>query len=399
LPLPDQPSIAVLAFTNMSGDPEQEYFADGIAEDVITALSRFPSLFVIARNSCFTYKGNAVDVKQVGRELGVRYVLEGSLRKAANRIRVTAQLVETESGNHVWAEHYDRDLADIFAVQDEISEAVTIAIAPTIAYAERQRAMRKPPDSLDAWAAYQRGLWHYSKATPTDSALALKFCQQAIDLDPNFSGSYVGLALAQVVANDFGTLDLPEMQSSLEALARRAVALDGANGEAHSVLALALGRRGDYEGALAEAGRALATAPNLAYAHHMLGAVLIHSGRPEEGLAAVERSIRLDPRSWYSATRANLVVMGSYLCRDYEAAIAAAKEAIREHPEFPGTYRWLAAALGQAGRVEEAKEALEKAIAVGTAAFEMYARQRVPWHRPEDQEHMLDGLRKAGWQG
>jgi adenylate cyclase len=279
--LPDKPSIAVLAFQNMSRDPEQEYFADGIAEDVITSLSRFPSLLVIARNSCFTYKGKAVDVKQVGRELGVRYVLEGSLRKAANRIRVTAQLVEAETGNHVWAEHYDRDLTDIFAVQDEISGAVTIAIAPAIDYAERQRAMRKPPDSLDAWAAYQRGLWHFSKATPDDSALTLKFCQQAIDLDPNFSGSYVGLALAQVVANDFGTLGLPEMQSSLEALARRAVALDGANAEAHSVLALALGRRGDYEGALAEAGRALATAPNLAYAHHMLGAVLIHSGAPE----------------------------------------------------------------------------------------------------------------------
>ena len=141
----------------MSGDPEQEFFADGIAEDIITALSRYPSLFVIARNSCFTYKGRAVDVKQVGRELGVRYVLEGSLRKSGNRIRVTAQLVEAETGKHVWAERYDRDLADIFAVQDEITEAVTIAIAPAIADAEQQRAMRKPPESLDAWAAYQRG--------------------------------------------------------------------------------------------------------------------------------------------------------------------------------------------------------------------------------------------------
>src|SRR5216683_1273279 len=155
LALPDKPSIAVLPFANMSNDPEQEFFADGIAEDVITALSRYPSLFVIARNSCFTYKGRAVDVKQVGRELGVRYVLEGSLRKSGNRIRVTAQLVEAETGNHLWAERYDRDLADIFAVQDEITEAVTIAIAPAIADAEQQRAMRKPPGSLDAWAAYQ----------------------------------------------------------------------------------------------------------------------------------------------------------------------------------------------------------------------------------------------------
>src|SRR6266404_6323673 len=171
LPLPDKPSSAVLPFTNMSGDPEQEYFADGIAEDIITALSRYPPLFVIARNSCFTYKGRAVDVKQVGRELGVRYVLEGGLRKSGNRIRVTAQLVEAETSKHVWAERYDRDLADILVVQDEIAEAVTIAIAPAVAGAEQQRALRKPPESLDAWAAYQRGLWHVSKATSDDIAL------------------------------------------------------------------------------------------------------------------------------------------------------------------------------------------------------------------------------------
>src|SRR5262249_34097312 len=165
LPLPDKPSIAVLPFQNMSGDPDQEYFADGMVEEIITVLSRYPSLFVIARNSSFKYKGRAVDVKQVGRELGVRYVLEGSVRKAGNRVRVTAQLIEAEAGNHVWAERYDRDLADIFAVQDEITEAVTIAIAPAIDDAERQRAMRKPPGSIDAWAAYQRGLWHFSKYT------------------------------------------------------------------------------------------------------------------------------------------------------------------------------------------------------------------------------------------
>jgi adenylate cyclase len=351
---------------------------------------------VIARNSSFTYKGRAVDVKQVGRELGVRYVLEGSLRKSGNRIRVTGQLVEAETGKHVWAERYDRDLADIFVVQDEISEAVTIAIAPAIADAERQRAMRKPPDSLDAWATYQRGLWHMSKATAADNALAQKFFQQAMDLDPNFSTAYVGLAWAQAQASDFGTRDLPETLSTVEALARRAVALDGADAEAHTMLCSALRRRGDYEGALAEAERALATAPNLSLAHLTLGSTLIHSGRPKDGLAAIERSIRLDPRTRHSAGHMNQLAMGSYLCRDYEAAIAAAKRAIREHPEFPNTYRWLAAALGQVGRIEEAKEALEKAIAVAPAGFEMYVRQRVPWHRPEDYAHMLEGLRKAG---
>jgi adenylate cyclase len=200
LPLPDKPSIAVLPFANMSGDPKQEFVADGIAEDIITALSRYPSLFVIARNSCFTYKGRAVDVKQVGRELGVRYVLEGSLRKSDSRVRVTAQLVEAEAGKHVWAERYDRDLADIFAVQDEITEAVTIAVAPAIADAEQRRAIRKPPGSLDAWAAYQRGLWHLSKLTADDNSVAEKFFQTAIELDPNFAGAYWGLAKAQIVS-------------------------------------------------------------------------------------------------------------------------------------------------------------------------------------------------------
>jgi adenylate cyclase len=210
LTLPDKPSVAVMPFANMSSDPEQEFFGDGIAEDIITALSRYPSLFVIARNSSFTYKGRAVDVKVVGRELGERYVLEGSLRKAGDRIRVTAQLVEAETDRHVWAERYDRDLADIFAVQDEITEAVTIAIAPAIADAEQQRAIRKPPGSLDAWAAYQRGLWHFNNVTAEDNALAQTFFQQAVDLDPSFAGGYKGLTAVLSNEADYKGRGLPE---------------------------------------------------------------------------------------------------------------------------------------------------------------------------------------------
>jgi adenylate cyclase len=243
LPLPDKPSVAVLPFTNMSGDPEQEFFSDGIAEDIITALSRYSSLFVIAHNSCFTYKGRAVDVKQVGRELGVRYVLEGGVRKAGNRIRVTAQLVEAEGGRQVWAERYDRNLADIFALQDDITEAVTIAVAPAIADAEQHRALRKPPSSLDAWGAYQRGLWHLSKANAEDNALAEKFFQRAIDLDPIFAGGYTGLATALHRAGVmFQTRNVAEALSAEEALTRRAVALDGGDAEARSRLAIATTR-------------------------------------------------------------------------------------------------------------------------------------------------------------
>lgn len=400
LALPDKPSIAVLPFANMSNDPEQGYFADGIAEDIITALSRYPSLFVIARNSCFTYKGRAVDVKQVGRELGVRYVLEGSLRKSGTRIRVTAQLVEAETGNHGWAERYDRDLADIFAVQDEITEAVTIAIAPAIAEAEQQRAMRKPPENLDAWAVYQRGLWHLGKFTVEDNGLAENFFQQAIDLDPNFTGGYKGLSLARFQgAEKFQTRSLADAQALAEGLARRAVALDGGDAEARSYLGHALWCLGDHEGARAEAERALTISPNLAYAHGVKGASLIFSGRLKEGAAAVERCIRLDPRDPYLPAHLNRAVLALYFSGEYEAAIEAAKGAIRSYPNFPNYYRWLAAALGQTGRAEEAKEALEKAISLAPATFDVYVRARVAWMRPEDHAHMVEGLRKAGWDG
>jgi adenylate cyclase len=400
LALPDKPSIAVLPFANMSSDPEQEFFADGIAEDVITALSRYPSLFVIARNSCFTYKGRAVDVKQIGRELVVRYILEGSLRKSGNRIRVTAQLVEAETGNHLWAERYDRDLADIFAVQDEITEAVTIAIAPAVAQAEQQRAMRKPPGSLDAWAAYQRGRWHFSKMEPVDNALAEEFFQRAIDLDPNFAGAYCGLAFAQHTgARLFQTRSLTEAQHSAEALARRAVTLDSGDAEARACLSQVLAVSGDSEGALAEAQRALEMSPNLAGAHVALGRVLIWGGRPKDGLAAIRTSIRLNPHDPGMAALLNLIGVGLYLCREYEAAVEAERRTIRSYPDFPIPFRWLAAALGQLGRTEEAKEALAKAIAILPGSFDMHVHQRLPWVRPEDHAHMVEGLRKAGWAG
>jgi adenylate cyclase len=398
LALPDKPSVAVLPFTNMSGDPEQEFVSDGIAEDVITALSRYPSLFVIARNSSFTYKGRSVDVRQVGRELGVRYVLEGSVRKAGNRIRVTAQLVEAGTSNHVWAERYDRDLADIFVVQDELTEALTTALAPAIADAELRRAMRRPPDSVDAWAAYQRGLWYLSKATRDDDVTAERFFKQAIDLDPTFGGGYSALALCQLqAAAIYQKLDLADAQRSAEVLARQAVALDGADAEARSCLGWALQARGEADGALAEIERALSMSPNLAIAHGHRGATLIFAGQPREGLKALETCMRLDPRDPYLAVRLLHVACGLYFCSEYVASIEASKRLTRSYPDFPMIYRWSAAALGQLGRTAEAKEALEKAVSRAPAAFEMYVRKRAPWFRPEDHAHLVEGLRKAGW--
>jgi len=241
----------------------------------------------------------------------VRYVLEGSLRKSGNRIRVTAQLVEAETGKQVWADRYDRDLAHIFALQDEITEAVTTAIAPAIANAEQQRALRKPPGSLDAWAAYQRGLWHLGKFGTEDNALAQRFFQRAIDLDPNFAGGYGGLAIAKRRG--------VQRQGSLEGddvleLARRAVLLDPNDAEARARLGFMVLGQGDYDGALAEVESSLALSPNLAIAHAVLGQILLCSGRPKEGRIALEKGIRLDPRD--PMAQLNLMnVAISYFCQ------------------------------------------------------------------------------------
>ena len=302
------------------------------------------------------------------------------------RVRVTAQLIEPEAGKHVWAERYDRDLADIFAVQDEIAQATTIALAPAIEAAERQRAMRKAPASLDAWGAYQRGLWHLGGASGKDNALADRYFRQAIDLDPMFAGGYIGRSA--VLARMKGTQQEQE-----------AVALDGGNAEAHARLALALLARGDHRGALGQAEEALSLCANLAAGHGALGVVLAYSGQPQQGLAALTSCLRLDPRSPALVNRLNQVALAYYFCRNYEAAAAAAERAIRSFPDFPSPHRWLAAALGQLGRSAEAKAALDQATAVSPAEIDFQVRRRPPWFRLEDHVHMLEGLRRAGWQG
>lgn len=399
-PLPSKPSIAVLPFGNLSSDPEQEYFSDGMAEEVITALARYPSLLVIARNSSFGYKHRAIDIRRIGQELGVRYVLEGSVRKAGRHIRVTAQLIETEAATHIWADRYEGDVTDVFKVQDEITRAVTSAIAPAIADAERQRAMRRPPDSHNAWNVYQRGLWHLTKATPEDNKVAQRCFDESMALDASFSGSRTALALAQMQESGlFATLAVAEARASITKLARQAVAIDEGDAEAHACLSWALNFEGDYEGALSEAQRALTISPNLASAHRALGTTLTFSGEPRQGLAALEASIRLDPRDPLLQWHLNRMAIAHYFSRDYDAAVEVARRVIRLYPDFPLIYRWLAAALGQSGRTPEARDALSKAIAIGGASFDMYVRKKVPWHRAEDYEHMLEGLRKAGWTG
>ena len=292
LPLPDKPSIAVLAFTNMSDELDQEYFSDGISEDIITELSRSRSLFVIARNSSFTYKGYAVDLKQVARELGVRYILEGSVRRNRDRVRVTAQLVDAETSNHLWAERYDRQLADIFAVQDEITVAVATAIQPAIADAELRRTLRKPPENLGAWEAYQRGLWHLAKANQADNARARDFFHRAIAIDATFAAAYAGLALACRRDGDtYATQTLDEAARLAEIWARKAVEIDSADADALAVLAFSTPYANREEG-YERIARAIGANPNSSRANGVKGAFLLFDGHPLEARESLLAALR-----------------------------------------------------------------------------------------------------------
>jgi adenylate cyclase len=400
LPLSEKPTVAVLPFQNMSGDPEQEYFSDGIAEDIITDLSRSRSLFVIARNSSFTYRGRSVNVRQVARELGVRYVLEGSVRRAGTRVRVVAQLVDAETGNHIWADRYDRAIEDVFAVQDEITVAVVTAIVPVVADAELRRALRKPPESLGAWEVYQRGLWHFGKMTRADNEQARVYFERAIALDGGFAAAYSYLALTYVTEGGvFSERPINETAGLAATTARRAVEYDPGDADALSTIAHAAFLTGNHQEARKWASRADACGASSAWVMGIKGTLLVWGGNASEGRNTIRTALRLNPRDPRNRLFGSSIAASYYFEHDYLAAIEAANWAITEYPTYHTPYRWLAASLGQLGKVEEAREALRQAVAVSPTGFDMLVGSRPPWFLPEQQEHLLDGLRKAGWQG
>ena len=283
LPLPDRPAIAVLPFANMSGDPEQEYFSDGISEDIITALSKLRWFFVIARNSSFTYKGKSVHMKQVAEELGVGYVVEGSVRKSGDRVRITAQLNDVATGSHLWAERYDRDLADVFAVQDEITEAIVAAIEPQLYAAENFRAQRKPPDSLDAWDLVMRALSHYWRVTRQDNVVAQALLEKAIAIDPNYGQALGVLAVSHTFGAHMGWEDMAAAAPIAERAALAAIRADSEDPWAHHALAASICSRGVSTTSLAEFELALRLNPNFSLAQGYYGLVLSYCGRWEEG--------------------------------------------------------------------------------------------------------------------
>ena len=394
LALPDKPSIAVLPFTNLSGDPDQQYFGDGISEDILTDLAKLRWLFVIARNSSFTFRDKAVDIRNVSRELGVRYVLEGSVRRAGNRIRVAAQLVDATTGAHVWASRYDRDLADIFAVQDEITAAIATAIGPAIIDAEQQRALRKSAEHLDAWEAYHRGTWHFSMGNRESSAIAKDFFQKSVDLDPNFAAAYA--ALARVVLQSsmaFHIISLDEAARAGDQLARTALSLDPSDAGAHAQLALAMFAAGDLEGCISECNEALSLDGNCAYGHGFKGQALLMAGLREEARTSIQTCLRLDPRDPGRANHFHAIALSYYLDGDYGVAAETSRDVIRRYPGHSRPYRILLASLGQLGRQTEC----ESLMKIAPAGYDHYSRHRPPWFGLKDFEHMLEGLRKAGW--
>jgi adenylate cyclase len=384
----------------MSGDAEQDYFADGIVEEIITALCRTRWLFVIARNSSFTYKGRTDDVKQVGRELGVRYILKGSVRKGGGRVRITAQLIDALTGVHLWADRYDREATDIFALQDEITGSVAAIIEPALAEAEQQRALRKPPGSLDAWEIYQRGLWHFYKYNVDDNQIAQNFFRRAIEIDWNFAPGHYGFALAQqfdIWLYSPTTRPWTEVAGLGLQEARIAVSLDDKDSMAHAVLSFMRQACGDWEAAIAEGRIAISLNPNSMWSMVAMGHAFGWGGHQKEGVDYLRRAMRASPHDPLTWLCTFWIGIFHYFKGEYLAAAESVREVIPARPAF--AYRWLAAALAKLGRIPEAKQAMDRSIAASPALFKMLASQRPPWMRPEDHLHMVEGLRKAGWEG
>jgi len=387
-----RPAVAVLPFENRSGDPEQEFLVDGIVEDVIARLSAFRSLPVIARSSTFTYKGTGADARRVSRELGARYVVEGSARKAGSRIRVAVQLVDGTSGHQIHAERYDRELGDIFDLQDEIAETLVGAIEPALRQAERRRAAAKPTASLDAWEALQRGL--ATGSGPSAQKEAREWFRRAIEIDPNFAPAYAWMAVA-LLREDlyFGRLDDREARlAEARELAETSVRLAPEDPLGHLALAFFLSRTGGPEPALRALERAVELNPSYAMAWNLM-AILLADDRPDEALALSQKALRLAPRDAETGAKLHTTGLCQFNAGRYDEAIPPLREALERQYVTSATYRLLGAALGHAGQLEEAREALDEAMRL-QAGFTVALLRR---NSPRLVERMLEGWKKAGW--
>jgi len=394
-PLPDKPSIAVLPFQNMSGDPEQEYFADGMVEEIITALSRFKSLFVIARNSSFTFKGKAVDIKEVGRRLGVRYVLEGSVRKASGKVRITGQLIDATTGAHIWADRFERDLTDVFVLQDDVTVAVVSAIQPKLLQAELQLATRRRPENLTAYDYYLQALPHYYLATREGAVEAIRLAHRALELDPRFGYAAVLASVCHLNNVILGyPLDPQSERKEAVRLSRLALSIDDNDPETLALAAIVSAAMvGDCESGIEMADRAVALNPNSFHAWHYRGWVYRFSGLPEEAVRNFERAVRMNPVD--PLLHWTFVGLGGAFVElsRFDEAIVAAKRALRQNPSNSLAYRCLASAFAHLERDAEAQEGAARVLQLDPtftiSAFIARGGQ-------SNAKLYIEGLRKAG---
>jgi TolB-like protein len=394
--LTDRPGIAVLPFINMSGDRAQEYFSDGISEDIITALSKLRWFFVIARNSSFVYKGRSAHINEIARELGVRYVVEGSVRRSGDHVRISAQLNDVTTGSHLWAERYDRSIEDVFAVQDEITEAIVAAVEPHLYAAESFRAQHKPPGSLDAWDLVMRALSHYWRVTRQDNTVAQALLEKAIEIDPHYGKALGLLANSRIFGAHMGWAPMGSVieKATREALA--AVEADSEDAWAHIGLAYSYLFARRFDDAIAEFELALRLNPSFAFSQAFYAVTLCYAGRYDEGDAAIRRALRLSPRDPMGAI---YLGVGSYIqfaCRRYDEAIRLARESLRQRADFVGAHRVLTASAGMSGDRELAAIALRGLRQVQPSISLEWIARELPMQRAEDRQHYLDGLRRAG---
>ena len=395
--LPDRPAIAVLPFTNLSGEPEQEYFSDGISEDIITALSKLRWFFVIARNSSFMYKGKAVHMKQVAEELGVHYVVEGSVRKDGDRVRITTQLNDVAIGSHLGADRYDRELADVFAVQDEITENIVAAIEPKLYAAESFRAQRKPPDSMDAWDLVMRALSHYWRVTRQDNVVAQALLEKAIAIDPNYGQALGLLATSYMFTAHMGWMDIAAALPLAERAALAAIRADSEDPWAHNALGHVHVFARRFDDSLAEFETALRLNPNFALAQGYYDLSLSYGGRRwREADEAARRALRLSPRDPYSPVYMGIAAYAQFLGANYDEAIRLSREALRQRSDFVGAHRVLTAAAAMTGDTVTAATSLQELRRTQPNISLAWIADNMPIKLDSDREHYLEGFRRAG---
>lgn len=398
LAVPSKPSITVLPFHNLSGDPDQDYFADGVVEDIITALSRLRWLFVIARNSSFTYKGQAVDAKEVGRVLGVRYVLEGSLRKAGDKVRITGQLIEAATGTHLWAERFEGTLGNLFELQDQIAESVVGAISPQLERAEIERAKRKPTESLDAYDYYLRGMARLHNGTREAIGAALPLFHRAIELDPEFASAYSGAAWCHFWRKLNGWMDNPQEEAAEGVrLARLAVELGRDDAVALTRAGHALGHlAGDLDGGIAIIDRARLLNPNFAPAWFLGAFLRIFRGETEGAMEDLAHAVRLSPLDPEMFRMQAGIALAHFCAGRFDAAAAAAEKALGNLPDLLIALTLLAASQALAGRPEEARQALQRLQKLQPAARVSSLKDWLPIRHADNLVRLADGLRRAG---